>query len=99
MEAEYQRAECRASLQRDWIWHALDRRVRDQLCVGGPDNDHYRMLLMATCVDLAGPDMIKFGIESKRSCEETSTQRFGEAVGRALESMRVICLEGMDAKL
>lgn len=43
--------------------------------------------------------MIKFGIESKHSCAETSTQEFSDAIDRALDSMRAICVEGLDAKL
>jgi len=43
---------------------------------------------------LAGPDLIKFGIESKRSCEETSTEGFIDAVALALHDMRDICEQG-----
>jgi hypothetical protein len=46
--------------------------------------------------DLAGPDLIKFGIESKRTCKETSTEAFIDALALALEDMRGICVEGLD---
>jgi carnitine O-acetyltransferase len=42
-------------------------------------------------LDLAGPDLIKFGIESKRSCKETSTEGFIDAIALALHDMRGIC--------
>lgn len=38
--------------------------------------------------------MIKFGIESKKSCKETSTEAFIDAVALALHDMRDICVEG-----
>ena len=44
--------------------------------------------------DLAGPDLIKFGIESKKSCEETSTEAFIDAIDLALQDMRDVCTEG-----
>lgn len=44
--------------------------------------------------DLAGPDLIKFGIESKKSCKETSTEAFINAVALALHDMRDIFMEG-----
>jgi len=44
--------------------------------------------------DLAGPDLIKFGIESKKSCKETSTEAFIDAIDLALHDMRDICVEG-----
>jgi len=43
--------------------------------------------------DLAGPDLIKFGIESKKSCEETSTEAFIDAIALALQDMRDICVK------
>jgi hypothetical protein len=49
--------------------------------------------------DLAAPDMIKFGIESKHSCEDTDTAMFGRAIENALEAMRVTCIDGMSARL
>ena len=42
--------------------------------------------------DLAAPDMIKFGIESKFSCTKTSTKIFKEMVASALEEMQTMCL-------
>jgi ribosome biogenesis protein Tsr3 len=41
--------------------------------------------------DLAAPDMIKFGIESKFSCAETSTKQFKELIASALEEMQAMC--------
>ncbi|KXN88606.1 Carnitine O-acetyltransferase, mitochondrial [Leucoagaricus sp. SymC.cos] len=43
-------------------------------------------------VDLAAPDMIKFGIESKFSSLLTSTFKFKYAVADALKDMKSICL-------
>lgn len=43
--------------------------------------------------DLAGPDMIKFGIESKYSCPFTSTAAFQEAIIAAMRDMKSICVE------
>ncbi|KAI0044041.1 acyltransferase ChoActase/COT/CPT [Auriscalpium vulgare] len=40
---------------------------------------------------LSGPDMIKFGIESKHSCAETSTAGFQAALVDALREMKAIC--------
>lgn len=42
-------------------------------------------------LDLAGPNLIKFGIESKKSCEETSTEGFTDAIALALHDMRDLC--------
>jgi hypothetical protein len=41
--------------------------------------------------DLAGPDIIKFGIESKRSCQDTSTAHFKNVIADALRDMKVVC--------
>nr|XP_018260190.1 carnitine acetyltransferase [Kwoniella dejecticola CBS 10117]OBR82348.1 carnitine acetyltransferase [Kwoniella dejecticola CBS 10117] len=40
---------------------------------------------------LAGPYLVKFGIESKFSCEKTSTQRFKHNLAQALRNMRRVC--------
>ncbi|KAI9512075.1 acyltransferase ChoActase/COT/CPT [Russula earlei] len=40
---------------------------------------------------LCGPDLIKFGIESKFSCAETSTRTFQNAIASALREMRQLC--------
>lgn len=53
--------------------------------------------LLAVFLDLAGPDLIKFGIESKKSCEETSTEGFISAIALALHDMRDICVGGSDS--
>jgi len=44
--------------------------------------------------DLAGADIIKFGMESKRSSKETSTHNFRLAIIEALREMRRICEVG-----
>lgn len=44
--------------------------------------------------DLAGADILKFGIESKRSCLTTSTQAFKKALVQSLREIRVMCEEG-----
>jgi carnitine O-acetyltransferase len=40
---------------------------------------------------LSGLDIIKFGIESKRSCAETSTAAFQREITSALREMRRVC--------
>jgi len=42
-------------------------------------------------VDLAAPEMVKFGIESKFSCPKTSTEVFKKAVVRAMEDLKALC--------
>lgn len=79
---------------------------------GSPYPDGYgincgslRTILNTRCTDayanpdLVAPDMIKFGIESKHSCEDTDTAMFGRAIESALEAMRMTCIEGMGARL
>ena len=57
-------------------------------------------LTVSVCVccfaDLTGTDLIKFGIESKRSCKETSTEAFIDAIALALHDMRDVCVGGSD---
>ena len=48
--------------------------------------------MMEFCVDLAAPDMIKFGIESKFSSPHTSTTSLKKAISHSLEEMQTICL-------
>jgi len=43
---------------------------------------------------MAGPELIKFGIESKKSWKETSTEAFIDAVALALKDMGDICVKG-----
>lgn len=50
--------------------------------IGHPLNDF---------ADLSGPNLIKFGIESKFSCAETSTSTFQRAITSALREMRQVC--------
>ncbi|WVR07972.1 hypothetical protein IAU60_005015 [Kwoniella sp. DSM 27419] len=40
---------------------------------------------------LAGPHLVKFGIESKFSCDKVSTQRFKHNIVAALRDMRAVC--------
>ncbi|WRT69787.1 uncharacterized protein IL334_006778 [Kwoniella shivajii] len=40
---------------------------------------------------LAGPNLVKFGIESKFSCDKTSTQRFKHNIVQSLRDMRRVC--------
>ncbi|GJE88614.1 choline/carnitine O-acyltransferase [Phanerochaete sordida] len=54
---------------------------------GSPEHDGYGVNYMT------GPDMIKFGIESKRSCPETSTAMFKAALLTALFDMQRLCTE------
>lgn len=44
--------------------------------------------------DLAGDKVVKFGIESKVSCPETSTDAFRRNLTEALREMRTACEEG-----
>jgi len=41
--------------------------------------------------DLAAPDIVKFGIESKFSSPFTSTEKFKEAITEAMEEMYFMC--------
>lgn len=42
-------------------------------------------------LDLAAPEMIKFGIESKFSSHFTSTEKFKEAITEAMNEMYAMC--------
>ena len=53
---------------------------------------------LSAFVDLAAPEVIKFGIESKFSCPETSTEEFKNAISSALLDMRTLILD-VDAVL
>lgn len=44
--------------------------------------------------DLAGADMIKFGIESKWSSKEASTHNFRTEIIKAMRDMRKMCEDG-----
>lgn len=48
-------------------------------------------------IDLAGPFLVKFGIESKFSCPTTSTSRFKHHIVQALRDMREMCEEAAAA--
>lgn len=45
--------------------------------------------------DLAGGKVVKFGIESKRSCPTTSTEKFRGKIVEALREMREVCEKGV----
>jgi carnitine O-acetyltransferase len=44
--------------------------------------------------DLAGGKIIKFGLESKRSVGDSSTEKFRDNLVAALREMRKVCAEG-----
>ncbi|KAI9060650.1 acyltransferase ChoActase/COT/CPT [Trametes sanguinea] len=48
---------------------------------------------------MPAPESIRFGIESKHSCPQTSTQLFKAAIADALEDMRALCTSTLDAHL
>ena len=54
---------------------------------------------MSFTIDLAGPDIIKFGIESKYSSPLSSTQAFKIAIHTALTDMKAICPQSLKAHL
>lgn len=57
----------------------------------------FHCLFLINPLDLAAPEMIKFGIESKFASPSTSTYLFKNAVEKALQDMRDICLTGLAA--
>ena len=60
-------------------------------------SDANGMCLCLLCrQDLAGSELMKFGIESKKSCEETSTEALIDAIALALQDMRDICVKGQN---
>ena len=50
---------------------------------------------MFRTLDLTGAEVLKFGIESKRSSPLTSTNHFKQVIVESLEEMREACLLGM----
>ena len=52
--------------------------------------------ILTTSTDLASANMLKFGIESKRSSQLTSTDRFKQHLTRALLDMRGVCLTAIE---
>lgn len=48
---------------------------------------------------MAGPELLKFGIESKKSCPETSTTLFKDAIQTALLDMQALCITTTQAQL
>lgn len=52
--------------------------------------------ILTTFIDLAGGNMLKFGIESKRSSQFTSTDRFKQHLTTALLEMRDVCLTAIE---
>jgi carnitine O-acetyltransferase len=53
--------------------------------------------MLNTVADLTGPDVIKFGIESKHSNPLTSTDGFKAAVSEALREMMFVCSIGLES--
>ncbi|EKM58277.1 uncharacterized protein PHACADRAFT_26793 [Phanerochaete carnosa HHB-10118-sp] len=53
---------------------------------GSPEHDGYGVNYML------GPEVIKFGIESKWSCSKTSTELFKGALTTALLDMQILCI-------
>jgi len=76
----------------EWVVRALAVFARD-LGTSNADGICLCLLFYRNFSDMAAPDLIKFGIESKRSCEETSTEAFIAAITLALYDMRDICGE------
>jgi hypothetical protein len=52
--------------------------------------------LLTISIDLAGANILKFGIESKRSSKVTSTDRFKQYLTSALREMRDVCLTAIE---
>jgi hypothetical protein len=52
--------------------------------------------ILTVSIDLAGANILKFGIESKRSSQLTSTDRFKQHLARALLEMRDVCLTAIE---
>lgn len=46
---------------------------------------------------MSGPDLIKFGVESKKSSPATSTAELHQEIAQALRDMQSVCLQGMPA--
>ena len=57
------------------------------------------VLALMFMTDLPGPEIMKFGIESKYSCATTSTAAFKAAIYRALLDMRDLCRNTVAAQL
>lgn len=55
-------------------------------------------LTRLTAPDLTGQEVLKFGVESKKSSPETSTSEFMELIAVSLREMRSICLAGIAAQ-
>ena len=72
------------------IFDAKDLRASDA------DEVYLRLLFHQ---DMAGPELIKFGVESKKSCKETSTETLIDAIALALKDMRDICVKGSNLPL
>lgn len=60
----------------------------------------YRARFNRPVVDMAGPDRLRFGIESKKPCPTTSTAGFKGLLRTSLLDMQALCLaQGRDAHL
>lgn len=63
-------------------------------CTSSPSHFSHNVLTPNLLVDLAGNQIIKFGIESKHSCAETSTEVFRSNLVEALREMKAVCEQG-----
>ena len=77
---------------------------------GSPEHDGYGVncelhlvsmtaLSLMSYLDTAGSEVIKFGVESKHSCPNTSTSIFKEALSSALLEMQLLCSQASQAHL
>ena len=55
--------------------------------------------MLTWLVDAAGPEIIKFGVESKFSCPLTSTAVFKDAISSALLDMQSLYVQTNSAHL
>lgn len=55
--------------------------------------------ILMMCIDTAGSEVIKFGVESKYSCPGTSTSVFKESISSALLDMQALCSQVSHAYL
>ena len=56
-------------------------------------------LLILHYADMPAADRLRFGIESKYSCPDTSTQLFKTAITDALHDMRDLCTHTLQSHL
>ncbi|KIP05852.1 hypothetical protein PHLGIDRAFT_24881 [Phlebiopsis gigantea 11061_1 CR5-6] len=66
---------------------------------GSPEHDGYGINCELLYLYTAGFEVIKFGIESKYSCPDTSTRIFKESISSALLDMQTLCSQASHAHL